>query len=476
MNIPNRVVTNFDQFNALEVNNNPPKSFEYNAILWYYTVEDSDGNSKSNLYGISFLDHPNNNLKTEEISLRFPTIKKLVSDGEQDGTSYSYNLNLNFNIINENTIDAYNPEAINSLFSMNLFNDAMKRLASTNDSFINIIAEHSVISEELRNIKGLVYTQTDLTVLNTRMNNLENLIRLYSANQMSTSESIEVNILPGSPPQIFLDSIDPLYSRVDNYKATDLYNAQGIIPINISVPKNKSFLINFINNDEVELELDNNDKLTFILDKDLYINQSVDILITPSEFSSQNKKIDIFMESDIGSNDGTTTEILLIGDIDLPVFYNTSTQLPNSASLWKDFRFDIDFEQPINLITGARLEVPFSGNTTIIENSLKVGSTLQMNNFYVGTSSIFDFSGQYKIDSVGGGTSSYIIFDISDNDDLVSYGLSSSLPLEIHGTSSTSLSNIPYFSLNKGVKINVTRVSNSAILNERYILQLDDII
>ena len=476
MNIPNRVVTNFDQFNALEVNNNPPKSFEYNAILWYYTVEDSDGNSKSNLYGISFLDHPNNNLKTEEISLRFPTIKKLVSDGEQDGTSYSYNLNLNFNIINENTIDAYNPEAINSLFSMNLFNDAMKRLASTNDSFINIIAEHSVISEELRNIKGLVYTQTDLTVLNTRMNNLENLIRLYSANQMSTSASIEVNVLPGSPPQIYLDSIDPLYSRVDNYKATDLYNAQGIIPINISVPKNKSFLINFINNDEVELELDNNDKLTFILDKDLYINQSIDILITPSEFSSQNKKVDIFMESDIGSNDGTTTEILLIGDIDLPVFYNTSTQLPNSASLWKDFRFDIDFEQSINLITGSRLEVPFSGNTTIIENSLKVGSTLQMNNFYVGTSSIFDFSGQYKIDSVGGGTSSYVIFDISDNDDLVSYGLSSSLPLEIHGTSSTSLSNIPYFSLNKGVKINVTRVSNSAILSERYILQLDDII
>jgi len=476
MNIPNRVVTNFDQFNALEVNNDPPKSFEYNAILWYYTVEDSDGNSKSNLYGISFLDHPNNNLKTEEISLRFPTIKKLVSDGEQDGTSYSYNLNLNFNIINENTIDAYNPEAINSLFSMNLFNDAMKRLASTNDSFINIIAEHSVISEELRNIKGLVYTQTDLTVLNTRMNNLENLIRLYSANQMTTSESIEVNILPGSPPQIFLDSIDPLYSRVDNYKATDLYNAQGIIPINVSVPKNKSFLINFINNDEVELELDNNDKLTFLLDKDLYINQSIDILITPSEFSSQNKKLDIFMESDIGSNDGTTTEILLIGDIDLPVFYNTSTQLPNSASLWKDFKFDIDFEQSINLITGSRLEVPFSGNTTIIENSLKVGSTLQMNNFYVGTSSIFDFSGQYKIDSVGGGTSSYVIFDISDNDDLVSYGLSSSLPLEIHGTSSTSLSNIPYFSLNKGVKINVTRVSNSAILSERYILQLDDII
>ena len=476
MNIPNRVVTNFDQFNALEVNNEPPKNFEYNAILWYYTVEDSNGNSKSNLYGISFLDHPDNNLKTEEISLRFPTIKKLVANGEQDGTSYSYNLNLNFNIINENTVDSYNPEAINSLFSMNLFNDAMKRLASTNDSFINIIAEHSEISEELRNIKGLVYTQTDLTVLNTRINNLETLIRLYATNQMVSSESIEVNQIPGSPPQIVLDSTDPSYGRVDNYKSTDLYNAQGIIPINISVPKNKSFLINFINNDEIELELDNNDKLTLILDKDLYNKQSIDVLITPSEFSSQNKKLDIYIESDIGSTDGTSTEILLIGDIDLPVFYNTSSQLPNSASLWKDFRFDIDFEQSMNLITGDRLEVPFSGNTSIIENSIKVGDTLQMNNFFVGTASIFDFSGQYKVDSVGGGTSSYVTFDISDNDDLVVYGSSSSLPLEIHGTSSTTLSNIPYFSLNKGVKINVTRVSNSDILNERYIVQVDDII
>ena len=45
---------------------------------------------------------------------------------------------------------------------MNLFNDAMKRLASTNDSFINILAEHSFIQEELTNIKGLVYTQTDI--------------------------------------------------------------------------------------------------------------------------------------------------------------------------------------------------------------------------------------------------------------------------------------------------------------------------
>jgi hypothetical protein len=117
MNIPNRIITNFDQFNALEVNNEPPQDFEFNAILWYYTVEDSNGNSTTNLYGISFLDNPDNNLVDVEVGLRFPTIKKLVANGEQDGTSYSFNLNLNFNIVNENPVDAYNPEAINSLFS-----------------------------------------------------------------------------------------------------------------------------------------------------------------------------------------------------------------------------------------------------------------------------------------------------------------------------------------------------------------------
>ena len=475
MNIPNRVVTNFDQFNALEVNNEPPKNFEYNAILWYYTVEDSSGNSRTNLYGISFLDHPDNNLKDEEVSLRFPTIKKLVANGEQDGTSYSYNLNLNFNIINENTIDAYNPEAINSLFSMNLFNSAMKRLASTNDSFINILAEHSEITDEINNIKGLVYTQTDISILTSKIKSLEDLLRLYSTNQMQSSDSITVNQIPGNPPILTLNSIDTQYSRVDNYKSTDLYNAQGIIPINVSIPHNKNFFINFINNDEVELDL-GSDRLTLVLDRDLYYKQSVDVLITASEFSSENKKLDIYMSSDIGSIDGSTTEVLVIGDIDLPVYYNTSSQLPNSAAVWKDFKFDIDFDQPLSLITGDRIEVPFVGNTSIISNSIKVGDTLHMNNFFVGTSSIYDFSGQYKVDSVAGGTSSYVTFDISTNEDLVAYGASTSLPLEIHGTSSTLLSNIPYFSLNKGKKIRITRGGNSDILNERYIVEVDDII
>jgi hypothetical protein len=504
MNIENRVLTNFDQFNALEVNNLPPVDFEFNAILWYYTVRDEvNGIVKTNLYGISFLDNPNNDIKESDFDLngnglKFPTYKKLVTNGYQDGTSYAFSLNLNFNIINENPQDSYNPEAINSLFSMNLFNEAMRRLASANDSFLNVLAENIKLKDELTNLKQLIYTQTDLSTINSKINYLEGLLKLYSTNQMTSSDSISVSVNnQTSPPQIFFENIDPTYFKIDQIETSDMYNAQGIIPININVPENKNFLIYINNNDEVNLSLQNNDRLTLVLDKDLYWKQSVDILITSNDLASQNKKLDIYIVAqpgvmnsssstitqivlpqdtppDFGSSNGVET--LLIGDIDLPVFYNPITQLVNSAKSWKDFKFVIDFNQSITLMTGGILQVPLLGNTSIISNSIKSGDTLVLNNLFVGTSSTFNFSGQYSVDSIGGTGSSYIMLDVNSNSDLIAYGSSASLPLLIHGSSSTLLSNLPYISLNKGKKIKITRIEQSSSpLNERYHIDIEDI-
>ena len=473
MNLPRKSLTNFDQFNAQQTNNQPPVDFEFNAIMWYYTVENSAGESKTNLYGISFLDHPDNNPIDSEIGLRFPSYKKLVSNGNQDGTSYAFSLNLNFNIINENPIETYNPEAINSLFSMNLFNDAMRKLASINDSFLNIISEQISVNDEIFNIKSLLYTQTDINVLNTKIKNLESLLRLYSTSQIIASETISVSNIPGTPPLISLNNISTDYSSTDIYKTSQLYNAQGIIPLSLAVTQNRSFMIKIINNDSVNLSLPNNDKLTIVFDRDLYIRQSVDIIIDSDLFSTQNKKLDIYMRSQF-STSPNPVEVVLIGGIDLPVYYNSTTQLQNSSYMWSDFRFNIDFNQPINLITGNKLEIPFSENTYLINNSIKPGDTLKLNNLFVGTSSVYNFSGQYVVDSLVSATSSYAIFDISSNVDLVAYGASASLPLQIHGTSSSILSNLPYFSLNKGKKIKITRVSNSDTLSDRYHIQVDD--
>jgi len=314
-----------------------------------------------------------------------------------------------------------------------------------------------------------------MDTINSKVKSLEDLIRLYSTRQLATSNSVEV-VTSGT--SIKLNSTDPNYYRIDQIKSTDLYNTQGIIPINLSVPKNKNFMVHLINNDEVSLTLPNDDKLTLILSRDLDYKQTMEILISASDFASQNKKINLYINSDIATTTSVNTQVLLVGDIDLPVYYNTDNQLPNSAALWKDFKFDIDFNQPIILKTGGYLDVPFSGNSYLINNSIKQGDSLQLNNLFIGTSSVYDFSGQYKVSSLGGGTSSYVTFDINSNINFSTYTSTNStyLPMEIHGTNSSLLSNHPYFSLNKGKKIIITRVSESStVLSERYTIDVRDL-
>lgn len=474
MNIPNRVITNFDQFNALEINNQPPKDFEFNAILWYYDVEDNDGNVRTNLYGISFLDNPENNVNENEKGLRFPVITKLVSTGNQDGTSYSYNLTLNYNIINENPNNLYNPEAINSLFSMNLYNEAMKRLSNINDNFLNIISEHSDLRDEIGQVRSLLYTQTDINTINSRMKNLEKLLRLYSTNQLNDSDDIEVVNVPGTPPSFKLNNTSTEYTKNVEYLTTNLFNTNGAIKVENNVVNNRKYLINIINNDDIDITLPNNERLKLVLTKDLSLNQSVDMNILPKENASENKKLDIFMMSDVGTQDGSLNEILILGDIDLPVFYNSEQQTQNSAYTWNDFNFDIDFDRAIKLTTNEELEIPIISNQYIFENSFKTGDVLVLNDMFVGTSSVVDYSGQYIISSVDNVNSS-ISLDISNNQEFINDFQNETFPYEIHGTASSTLSNKPYFSLNKGKKIKLTRVNDSDKISERYLIQINNL-
>lgn len=465
-------ISNFDQFNALDINNLPPLDFEFNAILWYYTVEDNNGNSATNLYGISFLDNPINNVVAVDKGIKFPTYKKLVSTNSQDGTSYAFNLNLNYNIANDNVQDTYNPEAINSMFSMNLFNQAMSKLASTNDSFLNIISENVEIKSEINNLKGLLYTQNSINSINERIKSLENLLRLYSTNQILSSETIRV--YPNNN-QLSLESVDPSYRKIDFIYTTAMYNQQGIIPINIAVPVNKSWLINIVNNDEVPLKFSNNDKLSIVLSRDLDFRQSCEIYISPSDLSTENKKLNVYIDANIAINNGLNNQVLLVGDIDLPINYNEDLNRYNISKNWKEFSFSIDFNKQISIDKGPVLNLYLSENENIIKNSLNKGDVLVLNNFFVGTQSISDFSGQYKIKSVAG---QMITLDVSDNVGLVNYSLpESQLPIVLHDDSTLTynLANKPYFSLNKGKKIIITKVSNDVNLSDRYRVEVIDL-
>ena len=472
MNIIGKEITNFDQFNAMEINNTPPEDFEFNAVLWYYTVEDLNGNKENNLYGISFVDNPDNNPIPTEVGLRVPAFRKLSANSTQDGVSYAFSLNLNFNIIAENPQDTYNPEAINSLFSFNIYNEAMRRLSAVNDSFLNILMTQNQLQTDVLNMKQLLYSQTDFATINKKIANLETLLRLYSTNQMADSDSITVQVDNTlSPPLIKLNNVDPSFNSIFSVKTSELYNINGAIPYDVTIPTNKSFLIYVENDDLNDFTLPNSDKLTIVLDKDLSYKQSFDIIVDANTTATQNKKLEVFIKYKYGESQNPV-ETQILETIDLPVYYNTSTQLPNSAVTSDRFNFQVDVTKDLVLNTGGILNVPIDSNSSLIKNSLKKGDTLVMSDFSVGTVSVTDLSGQYKIDSVGA-TNSYIYLDVNSNDTIINYGASQSLPLTFNDSNNYLLSNIPYFKFNKGIKYRITRISSSNFseVSQRYFVE-----
>ena len=473
MNIFGRELTSFEQFNGIEVNNQPPKDFEFNAILWYYTVEDLNGNSATNLYGISFLDNPDNNPTESEVGLRIPLFKKLAANDNQDGISYAFSLNLNFNIIVDNPQDSYNPDAINSIFSFNLFNEAMRRLSSVNDSFTQIIGEQTDLKTQLNNVKQLIYTQADFANINKKISTLENYLKLYQYNQIVSSETIQVAADNSTnTPYIKLNNIDFNYSRIDNVQSTDLYNQSGIIPLDLSVPKNKNFMARILNNDQTILTLPDNDKLSIYLNRDLDYKQSFDIVIDSTLLATQNKQLELYIN--YSSSEGTTIPVLtkVLGPIDFPIYYNSYLQVSNSAYNWEKFDFSVDLSSNIDLTLSGILSIPLTGTSqTIFNNSIKKGDTLSIKNFIVGTSSVIDFSGQYTVDSVNI-NNLYINFDVTNNLLVMAYA-NTYITNSTYVTLNDYMANKPYIDLNKGARYRITRVDSSitSTFESRYLIQ-----
>lgn len=466
MNIMNQEVNNFDEFNQLPINNIAPKDYNFNAILWYYTVTDASGVSQKNLYGISFVDNPINNPNPALVGKQIPTYKKLVNNGLQDGTSYAFSLNLNYDINADQVQPQFNANNINSLFSFNLFNEAMKRLASANDSFLEIVSNQGTIEEELQSVKGLIYNQADLSVINAKIANLENLLKLYQAMQIVSSDTISVQqSTSGGYPVLTLDNIDTSYNTINNINSTDLYNSLGIIPIEITPPNQKDFLIRVVNNDETSQTLLNGDKLTINLTTDLSYKQSFDLVIDATSQSTQNKQLDLFINfSDGITNIPTTTK--LISDIDLPIYYNTDFQQSNSAKNWSQIKLDVDLSRNIQFLPGDLMDIGFESI-----NGFKKGDCILLNNFYLGLSSSIDYSGQYLIETTST-ASNTLTLDISSNPLLLSYYNTNTTRL-INSTTYSEVASISYLSLNKGYKFKVTRVDqnpNSDIVS-RYIIE-----
>lgn len=463
MNVFGEEIGNFDEFNATKVNGQFPSDFEFNAILWYYEASDSKGNSATNLYGISFLDHPdNNNVNT---GIQFPLVRKIAASDLQDGVAYQFSLNKHTTITTETPQPVFDNSYINNLFGFNLFNEAMRRLVVFNDSALNIIAENEQMITDINNLKQLVYTSTSIETINLRITQLNNLLQLYSTNQISNTTSIRVEKDDtSSPPSIKLYNIEGRYHTLDTINTSNLYNVNGNIPKSIEVPEGKDFLVNVINNDTISQELPDDQNLILFLNRDLYYKQTIDFIIDGSMGSTENKKLDIL----ITYNDGNNIPVLrkAVENLNLPVYYNEKSQDQNTAYVWNQIQQDIN---------GFRLNS--DGETVGMSASrvkgLEKGDSILVENSFFGTDGSFiKIDGQYVIDSIDD-TLKTINVDYLQNDNLVSYINQEILLGNISsGDLITDYGSMGSFRLNKGYKISITRIDESSVssFDNRYLI------
>jgi hypothetical protein len=476
MNVVGEEVTNFDQFNAMVVNGEIPKDFEYNAIMWYYTVEDNAGNQSSNLYGISFVDSPSNNDVMDEVNLKIQSVKKLVANDDQDGTAFMYSVNLNYNIVNDNPQDTFNPEAINSLFSFNLYNEAMRKLSVANDSFMKVITKQGSLSLEFDRVKQLIYTQSDLNVINSKIDNLSKLLNLYQTNQMESSNTIEVLVDNStSPPQIRLNSKDNIYERCDVINTSDMYTTSGALTVETLVPNHKGLLIKLINDDTIKQELGDSN-LMITLSKDLSYTQSVTIILDASDASLENKKLDVFINREAVSNNGEIYYVKnkILGDINLPIYSKSGGDKINVAKWMHSFDYNIRMDDSY------QMEVSVSGRMDIaLETSYDIGLTkgdvLYLDNFIINNGGVkIDLSDQYSVYTTSikkmGDSFSYIItLDVSTNDQLVN-----TIGVFNSSNSINRLVCIPKLRLNKGSKIIITKIGDGAVFSDiDYLIEIE---
>lgn len=340
-------IESFNEYCGTSFNNIAPKDFEFNAILWYYTIEDVTGNNvieAQNLYGIEFLDTPENDVIYAKTKI--PTVKKLVSDGFQDGNSYTFSLDTNISIDSDTPVPTFDPDKVYSLFGMELFYEALTRITYFNDQLSYYTNSNIELKQKIDNLTGLVYTQQDIESVRNRMNNIENLLNVYSTLQIGDSDTIIATLDTSvNPPLVRLKSIDKQYGYVYQFNTknmfTEFINLNSLTEINsvektIPVVNGKDFLVVINNNDNSvpQLPYDTTilqDKLELVIDKDLYYKQKIDILFIPkintdliSALNPVNnpindKKLNLY----INYNDGTATNIKhLLGEFSLPVVQN----------------------------------------------------------------------------------------------------------------------------------------------------------
>jgi len=473
MNIPGLETQNFDEFNSISIQDQAPEDFDFNAILWYYELIEKDNNnninSYVNLYGIEFLNNPDND--DDNYSTLITPYHKLVTNGVHDGLSYIFNLNIHYNIDNDVLPLTYDPSTIYNMFGFDLYNEMMRKFYQVNENFVNIISEFIRINMDLQDMKSLIYSQTDMDDLKSRMKNMEDLLRLYATNQFIDSDTAKISVdNSGIYPQLKFNVVGVEYDAIINVSTTVAYN-YNFTNTGTSYPVALSFtnkLLLNINNDNVSTDSGN---VIILLDRDLKNMQKLDIIIKP-QYAEFSQRLYVNMMFD---QNGTKTEINVF-NIDLPKDIESYNVLAPDQSIFTD-NFYLNENIHVNTLginTGASWCSTGYTDITVTEDIFKTGDTVYVQNLYLFdlSGNTVDYSGAYKILNKN---TNYNKFTVSG---YTGYTLNTNLTIDLPAyddlfnpvSAGCILKGQPVVSYYRGVQVSILRVSadNTTTFNERY--------
>lgn len=449
MNLSGQEVDTFIQYSGLSIDNEAPSNFDFNAILWYYQVQDSDGNIRENLYGIQLLDNPANNDDTALVDIEFPTYKKIATGENQNGVSFGYTLRTNYYVQNDDVVPEYNPNKIYDLQNFELFGEAMKQLILINQSFLTVLGDNNELKNQIAALEQRILSWGNINEINRQIDNLNKLLTLYQSMQIVNSATVTVSVdESGDYPLLSLDAQASGLDNVQKFQTLNMYDNERIETL-ISVFNKEDFAVIIENNDTQNQNL-TDENLMIYFDRDLYYGQSATITITPNE-TSWNKKIDI--ELSFTSNDSTPANINL-WTVDLP----TDRRLDDTVShnsLW-------DKGTTINVDWTKSTPISYSNNilTIYLEtlSNVKEGDWYFLNNFVIND---VNWSGFYE--------------NVSTTEDVLELNIPNDFATTLDGLTGTIKANLdsrPYISPFKGWKLTVTRISeaDTTSFEERYLL------
>lgn len=189
----------FDTINDTNHNSNI-NQFDFNTILLYYDVEDSDGNVATNLYGVLFID---NMVHTITEGSYIPTFTKNKYDNITKLNGNGFGLKLNIKTSSGNSSEVSNIQIINDYetYSLSLYTDALNEMRHLSHQFIDSYSKALEITNKLNS-------------LSNNYTSLQDFILLKNDVDMLKTSFTNSNLIVSDLQSIF-DSIDNLSKIVD---------------------------------------------------------------------------------------------------------------------------------------------------------------------------------------------------------------------------------------------------------------------